>query len=93
MLRQSPGHDRTIKCLNETCRFQLQQPGQGNQQFISLTELKERLRLAFEEHSFRCSGTLTFELQTGSESLIIGRGESSRLVGSCRECDASFDIT
>ncbi|CAB9506326.1 expressed unknown protein [Seminavis robusta] len=67
----------TIACPNDTCHFQITST-------MGLADLKEQLRVAFEEHSMTCphSGTLTFDLLPPMEAT-----EQQQLVGSCPECD------
>ena len=95
--------DNSIVCPNEACPFRLgaapapptlygsELVGQQQQSTVSLAELKERLRRAFENHSVRCGqGTLTFEMQPiAPERLSAGEC----LVGSCQQCDVRLSIT
>ena len=72
---------------------------------VSLADLKNRLRLAFENHSRRCLGTLTFEMQPisyyGDDHHLVVVLESQQqqqqpgecLVGSCEQCGVRLSIT
>ena len=106
MLRQSPAENGVIFCPNEACPLKLQQQSSSRlsqhglsndrQYGISLTDLKERLRLAFEGHSMRCSGPLTFELQPTTD-FMDATGDTGdggcHLVAACPQCDVELIIT
>lgn len=66
----------------------------GRGQDLSLAELKERLRVAFEEHSYQCcsSGTLTFELRPGEENIDSMEEICHHLIASCHHCDVTSRI-
>ena len=74
-------------CPNEACPLQL-----DDNQGLSLAELKERLRLAFEDHSHHCGGTLIFEMGRSGKNLDSTQDKQT-LVGSCHYCSSSFKIT
>lgn len=74
-----------VFCPNEACPLQLQDEN------LTLSELKNRLRLAFEEHSHQCHGTLSFELLgSGSEDCMEA---NHHLFGSCQLCHKILRIS
>lgn len=90
MLRQSPKNGDII-CPSDACQFkfrQLAHPQQG----LLLVELKERLRLALENHSVRCHGSLIFELQRTDNKVMGNLQDSCSLVGTCHTCGAVLSI-
>jgi Replication protein A interacting C-terminal len=75
-----------IECSNDACHFHI------TGQTLSLPDLKERLRSAFDEHSsLGCSCTLTIDIHnnTHAEDPMEGCGH---LFGSCHKCDALMTI-
>jgi hypothetical protein len=88
LLRQSPSGD--IACPNEACQFRLI----GQQSAVTLTELKERLRVALENHSIRCQGRLNFELHPANRDMMTQHSQHQySLVGTCHQCEAILGIT
>ena len=69
---QKSTNDNTVTCPDEACSLRLETR-------LSLTELKDSLRLAFEEHAMQCNGNMVVENLPFSDY-------GDHLVGVCHTC-------
>jgi hypothetical protein len=83
--------DRRIVCPNhmdESCLLDL-----SNSLQFSLDDLKERLRVVYEQHAMRCGGNLVFQILTDSSTddrMVVSR--ENVLFAVCRNCQTNMSI-
>jgi hypothetical protein len=76
-----------IACSNDACHFHV------TGQTLSLPDLKERLRRAFDEHSsLGCSCNLTIDVLHNNDCTEDPMEGCGQLIGSCPQCDALIGI-
>jgi Replication protein A interacting C-terminal len=85
-LRQQ-SHTHKIVCSNDVCQFHI------SDQTLSLPELQERLKSAFDQHSsVGCSCTLTIGILHKNDYTDDPMEGCGTLYGSCQECDTLISI-